>query len=57
MELNQPVAKDQEIEDNKRAVEVNSKSFDNYDSIKTTTKSNIEKSLTVGSSQKTFKKY
>ena len=44
------VAKEQEIEDNKKAVEVICKSFANLQSIKAIKENNIAKNLTVGNS-------
>ena len=44
------VAKEQEIEDNKKAVEVICKSFANHESIKAIKENNITKNLTAGNS-------
>ena len=44
------VAKEQEIEDNKKALEVIPKSFANHESIKTIKENNIAKNLTAGNS-------
>ena len=44
------VAKEQEIEDNKKAVEVICKSFANHESIKAIKENNIAKNLTAGNS-------
>ena len=44
------VAKEQEIEDNKKAVEVICKSFANHESIKAIKENNIAKNLTEGNS-------
>ena len=44
------VAKEQEIEDNKKAVEIISKSFANHESIKTIKENNIAKNFTAGNS-------
>ena len=44
------LAKEQEIEDNKKAVEVICKSFPNHESIKAIKENNIENNLTTGNS-------
>ena len=48
MELNQAATEDQEIEDNKKAVEVVCKSFANHKIIKTMKESHTEKNLKAG---------
>ena len=66
MELNQAATEDQEIEDNKKAVEVVWKSFANHKIIKTMKESHTEKNLMAGNNHiqdvwlrfsTTFRKY